>query len=316
MRSIVFCIISMSFLLPILTGHNLNDNKSTIKPHDDNRIQIMSYNLWGLPMWLPKVGINNRFEKACESLVQDNMDIICLQECFSKRLRKKVLEKFNDRYHYTMEYTCSNGIMLGIKRDCHGGLMTFSKFPIIEEYFEPYPIYNSMKKTEKIGNKGFLITSVINQQNDTIIIINTHLYAGQTMDDEYHRMKQILYMDSILTSRKIYHHTCILSGDLNVDHPVVAKERSKPESIVYEYITNQMQFKDSAPTLNNNCYTIDSDRNFYCNSSHGKQKLDYILTRYAESSSIEWEIEEAESIYAEGKSYSDHLAWKVSYALN
>lgn len=137
------------------------------------------------------------------------------------------------------------------------------------------------------------------------------------MDDEYYRMKQILYMDSILEARNLYSYKCILSGDLNVDHPEVAITKNKNLSIVYNYITQKMSFVDSAPKLNEDSFTVDATRNFYSNANDGRQKLDYILIRYpVKKKEKVWQIRNAESTFADANSFSDHLAWKVSYSYN
>lgn len=312
MRIYLVILLSILFVIPLIPSSKNDGLKHKIKPVSQEGIQILSYNMWGLPIWIPKVGINNRFDKACSELLQNEMDIVCLQECFSKRLRKKVLNKMHGHYHFTMDYNCNQKIMLGLTRDCHGGLMTFSKFPILEESFEEYPIWDDMKQTEKIGHKGFLITKIINQSLDTIIVINTHLYAGASNKDEYFRMKQIAFMDSILESRNLYQWKTILSGDLNIDHPEVSEYKQQSRSIVYDYTVNEMNFKDSAPQLHERAYTIDATRNYYSNAKDGRQKLDYVLVRET-SDRNSWRVVKAESIYADNNSFSDHLAWQVTY---
>lgn len=310
----VLCIILIpsSPLSPI---NGIENEESGIKAFNDDSINILSYNMWGLPVWLPKVGLNNRFQNAVDDLATKPFDIIFLQECFSKRLRRKVISKLDKAYYTSLDYSCNEKFMLGLTKDCYGGLMTFSKLPIIEEVFHPYPIYSDMKKTEKIGQKGFVLTKVINQENDTINLINTHLYAGPNKEDENYRFLQITYMDSILRSDGIYRQACILGGDLNICHPSISERKSTSYSEVYKFITETMQFEDSAPELNEDDYTIDANRNYYCSSNNGKQKLDYIMI-YHPAKSSNWSIEKAQSQYAHSKSFSDHLAWQVTYNYN
>jgi len=308
---LIFCLLT-TYLIP----HNSPGNTTNkIEAFSKTGLNILSYNMWGLPIWLPKVGINNRFQNAVDDLAENNFDVIFLQECFSKRLRKKLLNKLQSSFYSTMDYTCNQNFLLGLTRDCHGGLITFSKLPIVEEFFYPFPLNNRMKNTEKIGKKGFIITRVLNQESDTINLINTHLYAGPKDVDEQHRLLQISYMDSVLRVDGIYRNTCILGGDLNIDHPSVSLKNSKSPSLVYKYIIKTMLFEDSAPELGEEDFTVDSSRNFYCSSKNGKQKLDYIMI-YQPKNKIKWSVEEAQSKYAFAKSFSDHLAWQVRYNYN
>jgi len=305
-------LIPSSTLSPI---NGIENNESGIKAFNDNSINILSYNMWGLPVWLPKVGLNNRFQKAVDDLAAKHFDIIFLQECFSKRLRRKVISKLYNSYYSSLDYSCNEKFMLGLTKDCHGGLMTFSKLPIIDETFHPYPVHSGMKKTEKIGQKGFVLSKVINQENDTINLINTHLYAGPSQEDEKYRFLQITYMDSILRADGIYRHSCIMGGDLNICHPSISERKSIGYSEVYKFITETMQFEDSAPQLSDDDYTIDASRNFYCSRNNGKQKLDYVMI-YHPGKNSNWSIEQAQSQYAYSKSFSDHLAWQVTYNYN
>ena len=205
---------------------------------------------------------------------------------------------------------------MGLTKDCHGGLMTLSKFPILDEFFTAFPEADKMKISERIGSKGFITTKIVNQEQDTLIIINTHLYAGGTLKDESHRMRQISYMDSVLNAKGLYNYRCILSGDLNVEHPQVARERNKPKSPVYDFVIKKMDFVDSAPELMNDTYTIDPGRNYYNTTAKAKQKLDYILTRKELNEESRWSVASANSEFGEERSYSDHLAFRVRYDYN
>jgi endonuclease/exonuclease/phosphatase family metal-dependent hydrolase len=286
--------------------------KQDILPDNLNDVSILTYNIWGIPIWLPRVGLSNRFDKISKKLANDDFDIVCLQECFSKRFRNKVLKELSGSYYHSEYYKCNRKTFLGIVTDCHGGLMTFSKFPIVFEHFYPFPLTKDMDKTERIGRKGFLVTKVINQKRDTVCIINTHLYAGKTEKSEKFREVQIAFMDSILNVKKYYDYKCVLAGDINVNHPDISMNPEKGQSLVYSFISNKMNFVDSTPRLTSNEYTIDFRKNRYCNGKDGLQKLDYIFFR--EKGTNKWNMHSSDILYTGDYSYSDHLALNVVYS--
>lgn len=297
------------FALPLNSNNiNYNDDKA-INLKNESELHILTYNMWGLPLWLPKVGINMRFDKACKQLSIDQYDIICLQECFSRRLRKKVINNLGNQYYHRSDYSCNKKFLLGLRTDCYGGLMTLSKLPIIEEQFFSYPINENYSKVERIGNKGFLISTLERPNGDTINVINTHLYAGAGSHAEDRRMEQLMYMDSILNLGQYYSHDCLLNGDINIEHPDVCELKNISNSKCYEYIIDGMSFKDSSPQVDSTLYTIDNNRNAYCGNSNGPQKLDYIFYR----SSDDWDIKNVETKYDQDQSYSDHLGLSVVF---
>lgn len=304
-------ILFLFLLLSTISNSVVTTKEKSVTPISNGELTILTYNLWGLPIWLPKVGVNPRYSKISKQLNIDQYDILCLQECFAKRLREKVLKEVGDNYYHTLDYTCSRKIAPWVKKDCNGGLMTFSKLPVISETFYAYPILDKYSKVERIGHKGFILTQVINQQKDTINIINTHLYAGQTKKAEHFRLQQIMYMDSVLTSLTAYRHTCILNGDLNINHPMVSQQHQLPRSVVYTYIQDKMKFSDSSPILKNEDYTLDKTRNFYSASRLTREKLDYIFTKHKENE--EWELKETQTKYHAHNSFSDHLAFMATY---
>ncbi|NNE26300.1 MAG: hypothetical protein HKN09_05615 [Saprospiraceae bacterium] len=276
------------------------------KDSDDESIDFLSYNVWALPVWLPKVGINRRFDKIGNQLSNGHYEVICFQEAFMKRFRKKIFNRLGSTYYSQADYACSNTILGPIKRDCNGGLMTFSKYPILFESFIEFPIYEDMRVEEIIGHKGFLI-SLINGPNGKFYVINTHLYAGPSERDEFQRLRQIEFMKSIIDEEfQNNDYPLILMGDLNVDHPNTCKTRGIGNSPVYSYIKNIMGFIDTAPDIDENNFTIDKSRNKYSGSKNGKQKLDYCFYKSPEHTILN--IVKFGTDFYGPQSYSDHLA--------
>lgn len=303
-------------LLAVESKTNLNSNVSSNrnpKPHSLASVKMISFNAWALPVWLPKTDQNNRYKKIPEVLLQSEADIICVQEAFARKFRKRLLPIMEQDYYTYSDYKCNQRIVGPIKKDCHGGLITFSKFPIIKEQFYPYPIYDEMRIEERIGEKGFLLTTIKIDQ-DTAYIINTHLYAGLNESDEKHRMVQIKHMHAILGDLGIMEEQIYLLGDLNVRHPDIARERHESFSQVYEYLSTTMGFMDTAPRLTLNDLTVNRDQNPYCGDKNGSQKLDYCLFKTPENRMVS--INHYEVVFKGAASISDHMAWSASFNLS
>ncbi len=290
-------------------SYNIKNYSSPITDRSPDKLHLVSFNAWALPVWIPKSDQKMRYKRIPSKLLATEADIICIQEAFAKKFRKTILPAlYNDYYTYS-NYRCNKSIAGPVVKDCHGGLMTFSKYPIINERFFEYPVHNNMRIEERIGEKGFLVSS-IKIESETIYIINTHLYAGLNYEDELRRVEQIQYLNDVLSqlhpnnSKDIF-----LLGDLNIRHPDVAQKRKEPISIVYDYIIKQMKFVDTAPSITSEDLTVDKSKNHYCGDSNGSQKLDYCLYRSAHNE--KHSIISTEVLFKGEESISDHMAWSV-----
>lgn len=293
------------------------ENTSTINRINDSQpdnLHLISFNAWALPIWIPKSEQIKRFKKIPSQLLETQADIICIQEAFSKRFRKRLLPAIEAEYHTYSDYRCNRGIAGPIVKDCNGGLITLSKYPIVNELFYQYPTFDGMRIEERIGEKGFLLSTLITPK-DTIHIINTHLYAGPNSSDERIRLYQIQHMDSILRAIKLPQDQNIyLLGDLNIQHPSVAQRNKLQHSKVYSFITEKMNFNDSIEELNEDLLTIDKSQNKYCGDKNGTQKLDYCMYRTSEYMSDK--LIENKTLFKGDQSISDHMAWSVTITEN
>lgn len=280
-------------------------------PDDKEEYHFISFNAWALPVWIPKSEQIKRYRRIPYELLTKNADIICIQEAFARKFRKKLLPLLSEQYYSYSDYLCNKRIAGPILKDCYGGLITFSRYPIIEEIFYPYPIYESMRLEEKMGEKGFLL-STIDSPNGVINVINTHLYSGLNKIDEWHRSIQISFMDSILRSRPdLDLYPLFLLGDLNVRHPDIAFERVQPASRVYARITQDMNFIDPARSFKSEYYTIDKSLNKYSGMKNGSQKLDYCMYRPARNILVK--LKDQCTAFTREKALSDHMGWETFF---
>ncbi len=298
----------------LLLGQSLETATSQLQTDQDQVVvSILSQNLWGLPIWLPGMDQQNRYTKMAKAILTIDADIVCLQESFAHSLRKKVLPKLKTQYHLSSEYSCNERIFWPLKKDCYGGLMTLSKYPLTSEEFYLYPQWNDMRIEERIGKKGFLI-STIDINGIVVKVINTHLYAGSNPKDEIIRYRQISFMNDILIAYYDLTSTPIfLVGDLNVCHPDLVQINKTQPSAVYEFVTNKMDLLDPMCNLPEDCYTIDHRLNKYTPKKAHLEKLDYCLFRQTNQVKITWLS--SDTVLKEDDAISDHLGWLSHYQI-
>ena len=295
------------------SNDTLSSGSLTKHEYSQSTVHLISFNAWALPIWLPGHDHSRRFREIPHRLINTGADIICIQETFARRFRSEILSAISEPYHCHSDLLC-NRTFGGIgKIDCHGGLITLSKFPIVDEQFFAFPTQPKMRYEEKLGAKGFLLTQILMNQVSTYVI-NTHLYAGLNQDDEKHRMDQITFVRQKLEELGILSQDIFLMGDLNVLHPSIAKDRSQSPSPVYEYITQEMGFVDSAPIVTKEHHTVDRGKNRYSSNKNGSQKLDYCLYRAGPQST--YKLKYNELLFAGADCISDHMAWSSTYGLS
>lgn len=276
-------------------------------------ISGLSFNVWGLPIWMPGQDQDSRFQKLADSLSVRDFDIICLQEVFNKRVRNELKQKVLPLYFHASDYDCNQNILSNIiQKDCHGGLMTLSKFPILQERFYKFKTSKKTSIIERLGGKGFLFTTVL-WQGRPINIINTHLYAGNDDHAIKCRMDQIKQMQEILNSIDFYQlYPTLLFGDLNIIHPDVCTEADRSRAENYDFLTKEMNFMDNGAYLDNNSYTINPDINVYNSKKEVRQKLDYIMVHNPSISDHALVLYEGKIDFSGRSALSDHLGWKTT----
>ncbi len=218
---------------------------------------MLSLNTWGLPIAFSGHDQTERFSKIPEMINSENADIICLQECFSSKLRKVISEELLSTYCH--KYSNENRRVYGIiKMDNQGGLITLSRYPIIQEWFFPFTLNRDYNMIERLGKKGVLISHV-DIDGHPILVVNTHLYSGNNVKAEKMRMKQIRFIhDKLREIQKLHPYNVVMAGDLNITHPLVLNINPKvSKSITYDYIINGIGFEDPIKELRQDLFTID-----------------------------------------------------------
>ncbi len=284
------------------------ENYKTDEKIRSGELNILSYNTWGLPIELSGHDHQIRFTTMADSILKLQPDIVGLQETFHPDLRSHLLNTLPRTFFTYSDYHCNKEIVPFIEKDCFGGLMTLSVYPIIWEQFYPYPIAEETTIIEKIGSKGFLL-SRIKYGNRIIQVINTHLYAGDNKKAERMRLNQIRFMQETVKSIADYStYETILMGDFNVHHPDVAC------SDVYDFIIRNMEYEDSKPNISQADFTSDHSANKYVSTRDKRTKLDYIFYKPVdEKKNIK--VKSQSRALVSAQPMSDHFGWKVRFQI-
>lgn len=172
-------------------------------------LSIISYNIWNLPFLTPR-GSFDRMKKIAAYLKVVSADVICLQEAWSLRTKKLLLNVLGDIHNTQTNSSIQKLYQKWLDFSNHqGGLLTLSKFPIISEKFIRFGISGKFW-TEWMGNKGFLET-FLKTPWGVLRVINTHLHQPRMSV----RFQQIKKMFAYLEQDQ--ETPTILAGDFNQD---------------------------------------------------------------------------------------------------
>ncbi len=131
-----------------------NSYSRTNMPHEMNasQLKIVSFNIWDLPYWFVK-NRKQRILQIAEYLQRLDAEIICLQESFDVHHRRLLYEHLGlDRYYASGGFEETRKAPLA-SFDTTGGLVIFSKFPIIQYKFRPFNQFTpSLIRVSKSGH--------------------------------------------------------------------------------------------------------------------------------------------------------------------
>ncbi|MBN2890770.1 MAG: endonuclease/exonuclease/phosphatase family protein [Bacteroidales bacterium] len=150
-----------------------------------DEISIVSFNvgylsmkLFGIKLLEPATFIPQRLEKLPEAIINTNADIILLQEIYSEKYKKTLINKLEKTYPYAIYYKKALFFDFGMSN----GLMIISKFPIVNHDFKQFK--NITPHEKLLINKGYLYAEIKISDDKTISIINSHNSARGIFNGE------------------------------------------------------------------------------------------------------------------------------------
>ena len=203
-----------------------------------NNLKIVSYNIDGLFAHYIHLNYINISKYIRYLLIEDNVDIICLQEVWEKSILNMIKNNLNDIDLYYAQPPTSLKYCVGE----HTGLLVISKYPIV---YQDYLKYEQLNFTCNMTNKGLQHIKII-RNNLQYNIINTHLQSSfnkcglMYQNTSENQLNQIL---NYINENNI--QKCIILGDLNLHTTFIKNILKKNDklSIKYDY-NNLITFPD------------------------------------------------------------------------
>ncbi|MGH7494278.1 MAG: endonuclease/exonuclease/phosphatase family protein [bacterium] len=268
-------------------------------------ISCLSFNIWDLPIWLPKLSRKKRLAKLPQQISALAPDIICLQESFRIISRQRLLSALSHFYHYAGSLK-SRWMLPLLRADRTGGVAVMSRFSFEDYEFVEHARFSRMRFDEKLGRKGFVV-SLIKTAMGLIFVVNAHLYAGRSEIETDIRLQQLDGLFSYLQQHCPAEAPIILVGDFNASptthFPSNTQYEPTPE---YERIMAE-GFVDTLPHYGLENITYTGRSNVYAkliiDASQIPKKLDYIFYRPGNK---RIEAMEANVVFNNGDFLSDH----------
>jgi endonuclease/exonuclease/phosphatase family metal-dependent hydrolase len=244
-------------------------------PHQTSvsQLKIVSFNIWDLPYWFVK-NRRQRILQIAEYLQRLDAEIICLQESFDVHHRRLLYEYLGlERYYASGGFEATRQVPLAVF-DTTGGLVIFSKFPIIRHTFTPFNHFTP-SLVERIGRKGVL-EATIETPYGVMQVFNIHLHMGLNFFARRARVKQL---KSVIELMRLYRHfPIILAGDFNENalmeqkkFVTILQSIGLTHSVYFEQYEFMPSYRIKNPLVNN-----------WLNRSKYSRRLDYILVSLTE----------------------------------
>ncbi len=261
------------------------------------QLKIITFNIWDLPFWFTRED-PKRIEKIGAYLSEHGADFICLQESFDIEHRQWLHHMLGKQaYNVAGEMEQTRNILFIKRFDTSGGLVTFSKFPILSSRFVKFSRLYNLSVIEFFGRKGFLET-IVDTPKGPLRVINLHLRQGTLPLDRWFRLHQLREIFKSLKNENEQLPT-ILVGDFNQDK--MMHKRREPT------ILKRWGFIDPSELLaDRSLVTFRPENNYVSNGfDKGKlaQRLDYILCKNI--ALLDMNVREYHPIYL-SKPLSDH----------
>lgn len=238
------------------------------------QLKIVSFNIWDLPYWFVK-NRQQRMRQIAAYLSTLDAEIVCLQESFDVRHRRFLYESLGaEKYYASDGFETTRRAPLA-RLDTTGGLVIFSKFPIIHNTFIPFRQFTP-SLIERIGHKGIL-EATIETPYGAIQVFNTHLHKEQRFFAHHIRLKQLKTI--LQRMQKHQHLPAILAGDFNEN---ALMEQKKWATILQSRgLVHSLHFERSEylPSYRLSNPLVDT----WVNRVQYSRRLDYILVSLVEN---------------------------------
>lgn len=231
-----------------LTDLNTNDSELESEVLQIDSIKLVSFNIDDLACHVLKY--ENNSERATEIisyLESTNADIICLQEAWGETIKKEIMTAFLAKNYYIALPPWRKNYVFGE----NSGLVTMSKYPIINQIFLPF---SNSRGVCRLMNKGvqYCHIRVPNSNLDTSIelnIANTHLQASFTKTSSYLDFQKTAKEQLTTIINNCPYESCLLVGDLNLKKENLDEFINNEPKIQYFGENSETTYPDSSSRL-------------------------------------------------------------------
>ena len=189
MKKVIIAALCFSFLLP-----------STAQAKSKGTLKVLTLNTWGLPMPLGQK-INERMSRIASAIT--DYDVVFLQETFDNKFKELPGISQFPYIHFPDH---------GHVGHLRSGLMTLSKYPIVEKKLKSF---NHCLYPDCMAHKGILFTRIAHPQLGYVDLYNTHYQSrqGKAAKEVRSHADNALMQTMVLENHQYY--PTILAGDFN-----------------------------------------------------------------------------------------------------
>lgn len=226
---------------------------------EQQKISILTYNTQLMSFYANGVNNLNHPEIRAINIPRkiSGYDIVIMEELFDKDLRKTMIAAMQNYYPYHSKVVGHHTTKL-----LNGGVMIFSKWPILKE---DQIVYRACGDIDCFAAKGAAYIS-INKLGAIYNVFGTHLQAANANGGNLARKNQLIELHEFIQNKNIPPDLPVLiGGDFNIG--------AKPEEI------NNLLNTLHVSLISNigHPYSVDSTINTMM-SNHSRRRLDYVFS--------------------------------------
>lgn len=218
------------------------------------QVRLLTYNIFVRPPPVNNYGDDFKSERLVEFIKRfPEFDIICLQEMFTKwTSRREKLKKIAKQAGFKFSAESPLPAVFSTAMS-DGGLLTLSRYPILNTEFRPYP---QGIGPDFIVLKGVLYTK-IKVNRGVMHVFSTHTQASYSTEVKYllSHVEQLIcfrkFLEEMLTKNQYkMDDMVLLVGDFNVDprdnipHDTQTLKKLCPDLLRYSNLTSKETFSE------------------------------------------------------------------------
>lgn len=232
--------------------------KTTPSAPKNSQLSVLSYNTQLMPFYGSSVNDLNQPELRVRDIPPKiaDYDVVVLQELLDHDLRNKITNEMGPFYPFHTHVVGEKTLL-----PCTGGVMIFSKWPILKE---EQIVFSQSTGLDKLAAKG-VIYAAINKNGKLFHIFGTHTVAGGQEEDIRARTSELMEMENFIARMNIpFKEPVIIAGDFNINQ--FSNEIQLLLSTLHVNLSENIGYPYSTDAL------VDT-----MNNGHDRNRLDFVF---------------------------------------